>query len=369
MGMTSLDTIYVADTKNEFISRELGWKQITRAQFEQCHEIGDRLENSYVFAIGSNKNELEILRSLPPRSIFVHLYADETYSPWLNIKLLRMKSVIAVIRSYPFEQMNLFQLQKLFLNSIRINFTSYHLCKFWKYFHRLLASQILVLRQMFIHLLHHFQKVQSIRFIPGYTNLFAASLTKITGLCESGESLLDNAHLLEFVSERLRKKEITFVGQRGTYWRRYVLDTAIDLCKDKSREKDFFQIRESFGGTLGANGASLLTGAEYVNDLLNSKFSLCPPGNYSSNTFRYCESLICGSIPVIAEGTPNDPSFSVLFGPRETCKKETWPSLLQQVLCQPTLASEIDLNESKVVLVEFLRGVTKIVSGDSKPKL
>lgn len=360
--MSSASPIYVSDSRNEFVSRELRWKHISRLEFEQSRQTGDLLVNSYVFAIGSSLGELKILQKLPPKSIFVHLYADETYAPLLNFKLLRLKSVAAVIRSYPIEEMSILQLQKNFFFSIQRNFGLVHFRKFRKYLRSLVGGQILVLRQMFIQLLHKFSEVQSIRFMPGYTNLFAASLMKVSALPDKGESIIVNSHLRKFVSEGSRTKEITFIGQSGSYWRRTAIESAIKIFGVKKDNTDFFQIRDNFGGTLGANGASIQTGIEYVKDLLNSTFSLCPPGNYSSNTFRYCESLICGSIPIIAEGIPCDPSFRALFGPALTCRKENWPRLLKQVKHAPLPASEVDVYEICLELSAHIQSISKSVS-------
>lgn len=360
--MCSGSPIYVSDSKNEFISRELRWEHLSRLEFELSRKNGNLPVNSYVFAIGSNLGELKILQKLPPKSVIVHLYADETYAPLLNFKLLRLKSVAAVIRSYPIEQMSILQLQKDFLISICRNFGLAHFRKFRKYLQSIVAGQILVLRQMFIKVLHKSSEVQSIRFMPGYTNLFATSLMKISGLSDKGDSILVNFHLRKFVSDRSRAKEITFTGQNGSYWRRHAIDSAIEIFGFKKDKLEFFQIRDNFGGTLGANGASIQTGMEFVKDLLNSKFSLCPPGNYSNNTFRYCESLICGSIPIIAEGSPCDPSFRVIFGPALTCRKESWPRLLRQVKDESLSASEIDVYEICLELSAYLQSISKRVS-------
>lgn len=360
--MSSVNPIYVSDSKNEFISRELGWKRISRLEFEQSCQSGDLLTNLYVFAIGSNLGELRILQKLPRKSIIVHLYADETYAPMLNFKLLRLKSVAAVIRSYPIEPQSILQLQKNFLISIQRNLGLVHFRKFRKYLQSLVAGQILVLRQMFIQVLHKSSEVQLIRFMPGYTNLFATSLMKVTGLSDNGDSILVNVHLRKFVSEGSRTKEITFIGQSGSYWRQNAIESASKIFGVKKGELEFFQIRENFGGTLGANGASLQTGMEYVKDLLNSQFSLCPPGNYSNNTFRYCESLICGSIPIIAEGSPCDPSFRALFGPALTCRKESWPKLLKQVKGESLSALEVDSHQMCLEISAHLQGISKSLS-------
>jgi len=46
---------------------------------------------------------------------------------------------------------------------------------------------------------------------------------------------------------------------------------------------------------------------------MNSKLALCPPGNYSNNTFRIAESLICGAAPVYNQGSITDPICTYLY--------------------------------------------------------
>ena len=36
---------------------------------------------------------------------------------------------------------------------------------------------------------------------------------------------------------------------------------------------------------------------------------LCPPGNYSGHSFRILESLVCGSLPIVASNVITDPLF------------------------------------------------------------
>jgi hypothetical protein len=66
-------------------------------------------------------------------------------------------------------------------------------------------------------------------------------------------------------------------------------------------------LRKNYGGAIGIYGATLESGIESVQALMNSKFALCPPGNYSNNTFRIAESLICGAAPMFNQGSITDP--------------------------------------------------------------
>jgi hypothetical protein len=181
-------------------------------------------------------------------------------------------------------------------------------------------------------------------------------------LCKSidaSESLLQSAKLQSFIENNQRKELITFIGQKGNYWRQYFINSAKSL---KKNDHKYFETREMFGGTIGANGASMNTGKEYVEGLLNSHFSLCPPGNYSSNTFRYFESLLCGSIPLVPEGLPTDPTHSAIFGPRETCKPYSGDEWLFQIQSISGLKRQELIRKSREEAIEFFKRLNEILA-------
>jgi hypothetical protein len=66
-------------------------------------------------------------------------------------------------------------------------------------------------------------------------------------------------------------------------------------------------LNERFSG--GNDVAEPLSGNAnaYVRELLESAFAMCPPGNYSNETFRFWETLLCGCVPVVANFVPSDP--------------------------------------------------------------
>ncbi len=71
------------------------------------------------------------------------------------------------------------------------------------------------------------------------------------------------------------------------------------------------------------NDPNALTTGEYAELLNNTRFSLCPMGNYSVDCFRVYESLEAGTIPIVeAKGTRE--ALAVLFNPRFLFKYGTW---------------------------------------------
>ena len=351
-----MKVIYVASICNEFVIRELGWEHYPIEKFDPNNTLSQFKESMVVIAVGSDMEELLLLQELPKNSVFVHLYADETYKPFLNLKLMKCKSIKGVIRSYSISNKGLIQLESLYLKGVKLNFRMKHTRHLVRYLWSLLAGQILLLRQYFVFLIHKFHKVQSIDFVPGYTNLFARTLSQLIGLGTLSESLLRNKDVSDYVSNVDRSLKFFFIGQSGNYWRRYAIDT---LQHSEYGGSSAIIVRDSFGGTLGANGASLETGQEYVNGLLNSQVSICPPGNYSSSTFRYLESVICGAIPAIAEGIPTDALFRAPFGPQETCKWARWEDLIRDCERLEEENRQLLVKQTKIKALEFFESFTE----------
>lgn len=357
--MSQEQIVYFSDISSEFITREMGWRIASKSEIPYDSLSESKVSGALIIAIGSNRRELEVLRSLPYKSVFVHLYSDETYDPVLNFLLLREKAVRAVIRSYPVRNLSIFQLEKLFLKSILRNFEFDYLLNFVMFFASILAGQVMILRQYFIKILEEKNDIHSIDFVPGYTNLFARTLVEHFNLTGDSDSLLTSERFIEITEVSERKFLVSFIGQRGKFWRGVAIDEALKL---ESKDKIKFRIRKKFGGTLGANGASQSTATEYIEGLIHSDFSLCPSGNYSGNTFRYLESVICGSIPIISDGIPSDPGYKSIFGPPETCREVPWRSLLGQLQIFSKLERREMLINSRLKAVHFLQNVTKEIS-------
>ena len=98
-----------------------------------------------------------------------------------------------------------------------------------------------------------------------------------------------------------KKNKIAFVGQSGKLSRRFAIKAMENISPKE------LILRENYGGAIGIYGATLDTGIENIQALRNAKLALCPPGNYSSNTFRIAESLIGGAVPMFNQGSITDP--------------------------------------------------------------
>lgn len=115
----------------------------------------------------------------------------------------------------------------------------------------------------------------------GYTNQFVKQLPDLA--ISSGQSLVDNWPILKIAQKRERGRQIRFMGQIGTWYRK-------ELLKYFSRFAEFEYVESS--GWAGSRKSG------YFEMLQSSSFILCPPGIYTNETFRYYESIICGALPI-----------------------------------------------------------------------
>ena len=251
-----------------------------------------------VIQIGPTKQEALDLKGFPKGSLIVLFHADETYLPKINYQIIRNPAISMILRSYPIPKFILsrfFKSHYFGLQDLMDNFSFKNLFEFLKL---LGAGIIMVKRQLIIGMLERIYSKVSVPMPLGYNDLFAESYSKVNEI-ENNTSLVYYA--LNDLPVKNRGSKITFVGQIGKLTRRVAIEAISDISP---RE---LKIRKNYGGAIGIYGATLESGIESVHALMNSKFALCPPGNYSNNTFRIAESLICGAVPMFNQGSITDP--------------------------------------------------------------
>jgi hypothetical protein len=251
-----------------------------------------------VIQIGPSEQETLDLKGFPKGSLIVQFHADETYLPRINYQIIRNPAVAMILRSYPipkFKMLKLFKSQYFGFIDLLDNFSLKNFFEFLKLFG---AGIVMVKRQVFIAILERIYSKISIPMPLGYNDLFAESYCKVNQINEN-LSLVDFA--LNRVTTKNKKFDIAFVGQSGQLTRRVAIQA---MSQVSSKE---LILRKNYGGAIGIYGATLESGIESVQGLMNSKFALCPPGNYSNNTFRIAESLICGTAPMFNQGSITDP--------------------------------------------------------------
>lgn len=251
-----------------------------------------------VIQIGPSKQEASDLMGFPKGSLIVQFHADETYLPKINYQIIKNPAVTMILRSYPiptFKFSRFFKSQYFGFTDLLDNFSIKNLLEFLKLFG---AGIVMVKRQVFIAILERVYSKTSTLMPLGYNDLFAESYSKVN-------QVVENLSLVDFALHKLptknKKLDIAFVGQSGKLTRRVAIHA---MSQISSKE---IILRKNYGGAIGIYGATLESGIESVQLLMNSKFALCPPGNYSNNTFRIAESLICGAAPMFNQGSITDP--------------------------------------------------------------
>jgi hypothetical protein len=129
----------------------------------------------------------------------------------------------------------------------------------------------------------------------GYSNNFIFNLQSLTGI-SPGVSMI-NQSSLNYVNQYIsKKKSMSFIGQSTNRRREVFLRVAQQYVLEK------FVMNSNFQGTKPTVNTT------YVEQLLDNKFVLVPPGFYNNSNHRYTESLICGAIPLILAFNSLDPS-------------------------------------------------------------
>jgi hypothetical protein len=261
-----------------------------------------------IVQIGSAREELYELASFPRNSIIAILFADETYSPKLNQDLLNTDSIFLVVRSYSLPEFSLVKMIKSFIQGLLDLSSNLSFPNLLEFFKLCSAGLVMALRQKKIIKLEKKLGKNSIAIPLGYTDLFCQSFISFL-IKNFGIELKPEVSLLSSeVSAILLKEEISrrfrfgFIGQRGNLARHFAINSA------RNRNSILVE-RERYGGTLGGNEATIDTGLEYVEVSTKSINFLCPPGNYSGHSFRILESLVCGSLPMVASNVITDPLF------------------------------------------------------------
>lgn len=305
---------YFANEHSEFLSNELNWEYIANIG-DFIAKVIDSSTNSattdcksLVFLCGNEQEELEVLTGLPENSIWVFLYADETYLPRLNRKVMKIKAVKGIIRPYWNSSQN--YSRDWFSCLLRFFLTCKHREKI-SLIKLAFAGIILVHRQKYIQrLCDKYEKV-IIKVPLGYTNGFARYLRQHKKMKCTCVSLV--AHSLhENLIERRRDYSVSFVGQIGNIQRQKFVDITEEMVfANNQLLNGTIKVvrRKNFGGTVGSNSATMETFREFIEIGLNSRFGLCPPGNFAGETFRFFEILCLGALPIEASAVISDPAF------------------------------------------------------------
>jgi hypothetical protein len=129
------------------------------------------------------------------------------------------------------------------------------------------------------------------RMPVGYSERFVKELELSGYNFGQKESLLGISPL----SSPTGRDGVSFMGQKGTWYRRRMISQFDEMPGAQ------IETYSSWGGNPVEQPK-----ADYVKSILRSKFVICPPGNVSSESFRYMESIILGAIPILTEVSVQD---------------------------------------------------------------
>jgi len=291
----------------EYLEREQGWQHSSTFQFE-----GKSKGYSRVYLIGENLNEVISLFRLRDR-FSVYLYADETYKVFRTLLLCFNPKIVNIIRSYPIHDLKFPKFGKLIEDSFSANRimksnTSNYQNNFFEIALSLIAGVVMSVRQVALNFTERIRfrgKMQN-RWMPlGYTNVFASNFVAYLQPSQIFEgSLIDLFLLNKLKIFESKMNKIVFRGQVGKFQRQFFFREFETISLPIANQ---IVLNERFSGSSNAAEPRSEMANAYVRELLESAFAMCPPGNYSNETFRFWESLLCGCVPIVANFVPSDP--------------------------------------------------------------
>lgn len=255
----------------EFFSRELNiiGKKVNHLE---CYPLRDK---SLIYCHDISHWE-KALSKTPEKSVSVIVVANEYYDTEKWQRINELPSIKCVFLQY-FPKPRRLELHWL-IGNIKSDFKVTLDRKFWSTLNR--ARKI-------------YKKVRKFEFqapvysFPlGYTDRFVHELEELGLLLGEDQSLIDSLHTPSIIN----REGVSFYGQRGTWYRRRMVENLLRLAGAKTYGY------ESFGGF-----SNLPKKTDYSRSILESRFVICPPGNVSSQSFRYYETVCLGAIPIIEE--------------------------------------------------------------------
>ena len=272
----------------------------------------------------------EELDSLPANSMIALLNSDEKYDSKLNAAILNSKVFKAIIRQYKVpkaDNRGIFKALLIgLLESLKIlSFVTPKRFVGWSIEGLGMAKR----QSKMVNEIKNSGK--TIINVPlGYTDFFAETFLEKLKNTESMEllrieSLLEIAVQRNFAS-KIKKNKFVFIGQLGHIVRQYAIEALSKF------DLKVVVVRDGYGGVSNEENRKLRIGEEYVDGLMQSYVSVCPPGNISGNSYRIMESLICGAYPAVMSSVLSDPLFeSPVIEVLPGRKPHTWYRYLKKL--------------------------------------
>lgn len=295
--------------ENEFLRREFGLLIYSGVEEKELQLERARKSELAILLTDTSLPNLKALKNFPSQSIALFILSDETYKIVFNLRALLNRRVKFIVRNYPLPAWRgLFEIAQFSLDKTRrLRAYSY----LWKLLPFALFSGIYILAsQVMLKSIAKIFKKQILEIPLGYESSFGRNYAANFNLDE-GASLIDYA--LNAPNELFHKSvDISFLGQIGNLDRQMMLAEAESYGVGDPRD---FRMKITKNRNY-IQGRSQDAQQNYMQLILKSRFTLCPPGNYSGVTFRFYESLLSRSFPLQDYYVFSDPLFVSPF----TCK-------------------------------------------------
>jgi hypothetical protein len=268
----------------------------------------------------------KVLANFPRRSIVIFLVGNEFYGTEIFKELDRFESIsVAFVQYLPDAKSKV-----PFKFICRTLIETPSICKessFWK---TLKTAFETYLRMKKLKL-----KTETYLLPLGYTNRFIDELSLLIGMAK-GVSVLEG--LPRINGQKIRESSIFFMGQRGSWLRRKIVN---DFRVEK--EAKIFDYA-GWGGGKKSNSTA------YIQLLLTQKYCLCPPGNLANDTPRYYEAISLGSLPILSRVSIQD-----------WIDYDHWPKVLGCSYSHATIR-DIHTKLEDLTNTEFNEALTRILS-------
>lgn len=290
------DQISRIEFSREFLRREVGVRLFS-GEKEINHQLY-RVESGLkaLAFVDTSVIDLRALDCFPKRSVVLFILSDETYKFTLNIRALTNKKIFAIVRDYPIGRPSLVrEIPRVVLSKLRR--VRYHSSLLQLFPRALVSAFYLSSVQVLIYCISRLTKRKVYEIPLGYDSGFCEQFAKFYRL-KNMDSLLGYSLSAEQKIMREKNEPFFFLGQQGNF------DRQLFLREAKKLGIEVDNINHSY-----AAGRKVENQQRYFHGLRYAVNSLCPPGQYSGNTFRYMESLLMYSYPLCERFILSDPLF------------------------------------------------------------
>ena len=295
-------------TESEFLRREFNL-QLT--QIDKNIENQLRLESIFAIATCVPTEIENLLKKCRPNSAVIFFLGNETYDVpqfmWFN----KYKDKIKYSYFYNLPRKTSFYVTFRCLIGSIYDGGLFNWQKDRNIFRNFKNGIDLMRRTRKINLKFNFSDFPQV-----YSKRFIQELAS-SGLFTGDGSILDKAP----IKSHSKTKQISFVGQAGSWCRSLALSNLIKI------DKTFSPIYTNGWG--GSNQGNKNT---YVEEISRSYLALNPPGNLTNRTFRYLESLIMNSLPVAPPSTLQDPHLWGIWSENQIPKTYSWKLTIKKSL-------------------------------------